>query len=414
MKKALAFLMAAVMLMSMLTACGNKDVADDTKDNNVSTTEANQATVDTKDNSDAPTADADQAAADEVAALIDAIYVQARTEETDAQCEAAKAAWDALTDAQKALVEGEEASPDYFGLDTGDASKDDPRNQDEIGEKELLVVSFGTSFNDSRVADIKSIEDALQEANPDWSVRRAFTAQIIINHIQARDGEKIDNMEQALERAVSNGVKQLVVQPTHLMHGAEYDEMCAAIDKVRDKFESVEIAEPMLGEVGNDATVINADKEAVAKAVVAAALEESGYESTAAAKDAGVAYVLMGHGTAHVAKVTYSQMATQMDKLGYENVFIGTVEGEPEDTSCEAVIAAVKEAGYTTVVLRPLMVVAGDHANNDMAGADEDSWKTMFEAAGLTVNCQISGLGRIADVQALYVAHSKAAIDAIA
>lgn len=340
--------------------------------------------------------------------------MQERTEETDAQCEAAKAAWDALTDAQKALVEGEEASPEYFGLDTGDASKDDPRNQDEIGEKELLVVSFGTSFNDSRVADIKSIEDALQEANPDWSVRRAFTAQIIINHIQARDGEKIDNMEQALERAVANGVKQLVVQPTHLMHGAEYDEMCAAIDKVRDQFDSVEIAEPMLGEVGNDATVINADKEAVAKAVVAAALEESGYESTAAAKDAGVAYVLMGHGTAHVAKVTYSQMATQMAKLGYENVFVGTVEGEPEETSCEAVIEAVKNAGYTTVVLRPLMVVAGDHANNDMAGADDDSWKTMFEAAGFTVNCQISGLGRIADVQALYVAHTKAAIDAIA
>ena len=397
MKKALAFLMAAVMLMSMLTACGNKDNAADNSDNN-----------------DVNTEETDKAAADKVAALIDAIYVQERTEETDAQCEAAKAAWDALTDAQKALVEGEEASPDYFGLDTGDASKDDPRNQDEIGEKELLVVSFGTSFNDSRVADIKSIEDALQEANPDWSVRRAFTAQIIINHIQARDGEKIDNMEQALERAIANGVKQLVVQPTHLMHGAEYDEMCAAIDKVRDKFESVEIAEPMLGEVGSDTTVINADKEAVAKAVVAAALSESGYESTAAAKEAGVAYVLMGHGTAHVAKVTYSQMATQMDKLGYENVFIGTVEGEPEDTSCEAVIAAVKEAGYTTVVLRPLMVVAGDHANNDMAGADEDSWKTMFEAAGLTVNCQISGLGRITDVQALYVAHTKAAIDAIA
>ena len=384
MKKALAFLVAAVMLMSMLTACGNKDNAADDND---------------ADNNDVNTEETDKAAADKVAALIDAIYVQERTEETDAQ---------------KALVEGEEASPEYFGLDTGDASKDDPRNQDEIGEKELLVVSFGTSFNDSRVADIKSIEDALQEANPDWSVRRAFTAQIIINHIQARDGEKIDNMEQALERAVANGVKQLVVQPTHLMHGAEYDEMCAAIDKVRDQFDSVEIAEPMLGEVGNDATVINADKEAVAKAVVAAALEESGYESTAAAKDAGVAYVLMGHGTAHVAKVTYSQMATQMAKLGYENVFVGTVEGEPEETSCEAVIEAVKNAGYTTVVLRPLMVVAGDHANNDMAGADDDSWKTMFEAAGFTVNCQISGLGRIADVQALYVAHTKAAIDAIA
>ena len=421
MKKLLALLLAAVMLLSVLSACSSSaDAPADTQPAETETTEPTpeETTEETKEEETAAEEpsqeELDQAAADEVAAMIDAIYVQTRTEETDAQCEAAKAAWDALTDEQKALVEGEEASPDYFGLDTGDASKDDPRNQDEIGENELLVVSFGTSFNDSRVADIKSIEDALQEANPDWSVRRAFTAQIIINHIQARDGEKIDNMEQALERAVANGVKQLVVQPTHLMHGAEYDEMCDAIDKVRDKFESVEIAEPMLGEVGSDAAVINADKEAVAKAVVAAALSESGYESTAAAKEAGVAYVLMGHGTAHVAKVTYSQMATQMDKLGYENVFIGTVEGEPEDTSCEAVIAAVKEAGYTTVVLRPLMVVAGDHANNDMAGADEDSWKTMFEAAGLTVNCQISGLGRIADVQALYVAHTKAAIDAIA
>ncbi len=256
MKKALAFLMAAVMLMSMLTACGNKDNAADTND---------------ADNNDVNTEETDKAAADEVAALIDAIYVQARTEETDAQCEAAKAAWDALTDAQKALVEGEEASPDYFGLDTGDASKDDPRNQDEIGEKELLVVSFGTSFNDSRVADIKSVEDALQAANPDWSVRRAFTAQIIINHIQARDGEKIDNMEQALERAVANGVKQLVVQPTHLMHGAEYDEMCAAIDKVRDSSTPLRSPSPCWVRWADDAAVINADKEAVAKAVVAAA-----------------------------------------------------------------------------------------------------------------------------------------------
>ena len=397
MKKALAFLLAAVMLMSMLTACGNKDNAADNNDNN-----------------DVNTEETDKAAADKVAALIDAIYVQERTEETDAQCEAAKAAWDALTDAQKALVEGEEASPDYFGLDTGDASKDDPRNQDEIGEKELLVVSFGTSFNDSRVADIKSIEDALQEANPDWSVRRAFTAQIIINHIQARDGEKIDNMEQALERAIANGVKQLVVQPTHLMHGAEYDEMCEAVEQYKDKFDSVAIAEPLLGEVGNDSTVINADKEAVAAAITAEAVKTAGYDDAAAAAADGTAFVFMGHGTSHTAKVSYSQMPTQMEKLGYENVFIGTVEGEPEETSCAAVIEAVKNAGYTTVVLRPLMVVAGDHANNDMAGADDDSWKTMFEAAGFTVNCQISGLGRIADVQALYVAHTKAAIDAIA
>ena len=398
MKKALAFLMAAVMLMSMLTACGNKDVADDTKDNN-----------------DVSTAEADQAAADKVAALIDAIYVQERTEETDAQCEAAKAAWDALTDAQKALVEGEEASPDYFGLDTGDASKDDPRNQDEIGEKELLVVSFGTSYNDSRVADIKSIEDALQAANPDWSVRRAFTAQIIINHIQARDGEKIDNMEQALERAVSNGVKNLVVQPTHLMHGAEYDEMMEMVDSYRDKFESVAIAEPLLGEVGSDATVINADKEAVAKAITAEAVKTAGFDSLDAAAEDGTAFVFMGHGTSHTAKVSYTQMQSQMNALGYKNVFIGTVEGEPEETACENVIEAVKAAGYTKVVLRPLMVVAGDHANNDMAGDDEDSWKSQFEASGEfdSVDCQIAGLGEVADIQQLYVAHTKAAVDSL-
>ena len=393
MKKTLALLLTAVMLLGALTACGSKndDAADDAQN----------------------TADADKAAADHVAALIDAIYVRERTDETDAQCEEAKAAWDALTDAQKAMVEGEEASPDYFGLDTGDAALDDPRNQDGIGENELLVVSFGTSYNDSRVNDIKSIEDALQEAYPDWSVRRAFTAQIIINHIQARDGEKIDNMTQALERAVANGVKNLVVQPTHLMHGAEYDEMCAAIDEYRDQFESVSIAEPLLGEVGSDATVINADKEAVAKAITAAAVEASGFDSLEAAKEAGAAFVLLGHGTAHVARVSYSQMSTQMQQLGYENVFIGTVEGEPEETACESVIEEVRAAGYTTVILRPLMVVAGDHANNDMAGSDDDSWKPMFEDAGLTVDCQIAGLGGIADIQALYIAHTQAAIDSL-
>ena len=419
MKKTIALLLAAVMLLSLLSACSSKTEAPaeepaETEQPAADTTNEETPAEDAEPETAEPTQEElNQAAADEAAALIDAIYVQERTEDTDAQCEAAKAAWDALTDAQKELVEGDEASPDYFGLDTGDASNDDPRNQDEIGENELLVVSFGTSYNDSRVADIKGIEDALQEAFPDWSVRRAFTAQIIINHIQARDGEKIDNMTQALDRAVANGVKNLVVQPTHLMHGAEYDEMCEAIDAYRDQFESVSIAEPMLGEVGSDATVINADKEAVAKAITAAAVKDAGFESLDAAKDAGTAFVFMGHGTAHVAKVTYSQMQTQMQNLGYENVFIGTVEGEPEETACEAVIEAVKAAGYTNVVLRPLMVVAGDHANNDMAGSEDDSWKTMFEAAGFNVDCQISGLGEIADVQALYVAHTKAAIEAL-
>lgn len=354
----------------------------------------------------------DQAAADEVAKMIDAIYVQKRTDETDAQCAAAKAGWDALTDAQKELVEGKNADPDYFGRDTGDAKLDDPRNADGIGEKEILVVSFGTSFNDSRVQDIKSIEDAIAAAFPDWAVRRAFTAQIIINHVQARDGEFIDNMDQALERAVANGVKELVVQPTHLMHGAEYDEMMDALKAYKGKIEKISVAEPLLGEVGNDATIINADKEAVAKAVVADAAADAGFADAAAAKEAGTAIVLLGHGTAHVAKVTYHQMQTQMEKLGYDNVFVGTVEGEPEGTGCEEIIEAVKAGGYKNVILRPLMVVAGDHANNDMAGPDEDSWKSMFEAAGCfdSVTAQIAGLGSIEAVQNLYVAHTQAVI----
>ena len=356
----------------------------------------------------------DQELADEVAALIDAIYVQEWTEETDAQCAAAKAAWDALTDAQKELVEGEEADPDYFGRDTGDASADDPLNSDDIGKNELLVVSFGTSFNDSRALDIKGIEDALAAAFPDWSVRRAFTAQIIINHVQARDGEKIDNMVQALDRAVANGVENLVIQPTHLMHGAEYDELKEAVDSYADKFAKVVIAEPLLGEVGADASVINADKEAAAKAVVAAAVKDAGAASLEELDAAGTAFVFMGHGTSHTAKVTYSQMQAQMDTLGYKNVFIGTVEGEPEETACEAVIDAVAAAGYKNVVLRPLMVVAGDHANTDMADPDDpESWLSMFNASGKfdSVDTQIAGLGRLADIQTIYVAHDQAAVD---
>ena len=405
-RKKTSIWIAAVLAAAMLAGCGGASapatapVAETAATTKASEPAATEAVVD------------DQAAADAVAELIDAIYVQKRTADTDAQCAAAKAGWDALTDAQKALVEGDNADPDYFGRDTGNAALDDPRNADGIGEKEILVVSFGTSFNDSRVQDIKSIEDAIQAAFPDWSVRRAFTAQIIINHIQARDGEAIDNMDQALERAVANGVKELVVQPTHLMHGAEYDEMMEALEGYKDKIETIRVAEPLLGEVGSDAAVINADKEAVAKAIVADTAADGGFADAAAAAKEGTAFVLMGHGTAHVAKVTYSQMQTQMGKLGYDNVFVGTVEGEPEETACEAVIEAVKAAGYKNVILRPLMVVAGDHANNDMAGDEEDSWKSLFEADGSfdSVTAQIAGLGSIAEVQDLYVAHTRAVI----
>ena len=403
--KTAAALTALALCAGVLTGCGGA----------ASSTAASSTASSAAASSEVSSEEADELAAKNVADLIDAIYVQERTDDTDAQCAAAKAAWDALTDAQKELVEGEEADPDYFGRDTGDASKDDPRNADDIGENELLVVSFGTSFNASRAADIKGIEDALQAAYPDWSVRRAFTAQIIINHVQARDGEKIDNMQQAMDRAVANGVKNLVVQPTHLMHGAEYDEMMEMIDSYRDKFESVAVAEPLLGEVGADAAVINSDKEAVAKAITAAAVKDAGFDSLDAAATEKTAFVFMGHGTSHTAKVSYSQMQTTMQTLGYDNVFIGTVEGEPEETACENVIEAVKAAGYTKVVLRPLMVVAGDHANNDMAGADDDSWLSQFKASGAfeEVDTQIAGLGEISDIQQLYIAHTKAAIESL-
>ena len=403
-RKTMLALMLAVSMTCSMGAATTAMAADD------SATEESAEAADTTEASDA-----DQEAADNVAALIDKIYVQERNDTTDEDCKAAKEAWDALTDAQKELVEGENADPDYFGRDTGDASKDDPRNQDEIGENELLVVSFGTSFNDSRAEDVKGIEDALAEAYPDWSVRRAFTAQIIINHVEARDDEVIDNMQQALDRAVENGVKNLVVQPTHLMHGAEYDEMTEAINGYKDKFESVAIAEPMLGEVGDDATVINDDKKAVAQAITDEACKEAGFDSMDAAAEAGTAFVFMGHGTSHTANITYDQMQTQMEDLGFKNAFIGTVEGEPEDTACDKVIEKVKEAGYKNVVLRPLMVVAGDHANNDMAGDDEDSWKSQFVASGNfdKVDCQIEGLGRVEAVEKLYVEHTKAAIDSL-
>lgn len=399
-KRTLAIVMSLTLAAGMLAGCG-----DGKKENSENTQ------VSKSENTEVD----DQKAADEVADLIDAIYVQERNDKTDEQCKAAKEAWDKLTDAQKALVEGNNADPDYFGRDTGDASKDDPLNQDDIGENELLVVSFGTSFNDSRVADISGVEKKLQESYPDWSVRRAFTAQIIINHVQARDDEKIDNMEQALERAVSNGVKNLVVQPTHLMHGAEYDELVDAVNNYKDKFETVTVAEPLLGEVGSDAAAVNDDKKNVAEAITAEAVKTAGYDSLDAAKEDGTAFVFMGHGTSHSAKVSYSQMAAQMSELGYENVFIGTVEGEPEETACENVINNVKEAGYKKVVLRPLMVVAGDHANNDMAGDDEDSWKSQFEASGAfdKIDTQIAGLGEIDAIQQIYVDHTKAAIESL-
>ncbi len=385
--------------VALFTGCGKEQGA--SAENGVNAAAGKEAVA--KENATA----ADKEAADKVAKLIDKIYVQKKTATTEADCKAAKAAWDALTDTQKELVEGEFADPDYFGRDTGDVSKDDPLNSDKNCEKEILVVSFGTSFNDSRVNDIGGIEKAITAAFPDHTVRRAFTSQIIINHILARDGEKIDNMEEALERAKKSGVKELIVQPTHLMNGAEYDELKETLEGYKDSFETIKIASPLLGADSTEENSGQKDKTAVAKAVVADTLGAEGLESLKEAQEQKKAFVFVGHGTSHAAKAAYSSMQKVMDELGYSNVFIGTVEGEPEETSCENIIKTAKEKGYEAVVMRPLMVVAGDHANNDIAGDDEDSWFSSFRKAGIeSLSCVLNGLGSISDIQAIYVEHT--------
>lgn len=285
-------------------------------------------------------------------------------------------------------LSAEEEEENY---DTGDASLDDPRNQDEIGEREILVVSFGTSFNDSRRLTIGSIENAIAEAYPDWSVRRAFTSQIIIDHVAERDGVKMDNVQEALERASNNGVRELIIQPTHIMDGYEYNDLVDEVARYADAFEKVSIGEPLLTSEEDFTQVGNIIMEETA---------EYDTEDTA--------IVFMGHGTEADSNAVYGQMQEVLNDAGQDNYFIGTVEAKPD---LNDVMDAVKGGSYTRVVLRPLMIVAGDHANNDMAGDEEGSWKTEFEGAGYQVECVLEGLGQIPAVQQIYVAHVQAAMD---
>ena len=272
---------------------------------------------------------------------------------------------------------------------TGDASRDDSRNQDGIGKKELLVVSFGTSFNDSRVLTIKAVEDAMDKAFPDYDVRRGFTSDIIIEHIYRRDGQQIDSVKEALERAKKNGVEELLVQPTHLMNGWEYGDLVKDLEKYEDSFQSVKIGAPLL--TSDD------DFSKVADAMAAATQD--------LAKDGKTAVCWMGHGTAAASNAVYARMQKVLAGQGRKNQFIGTVEAEP---TAEDLVELVKEAGYTKVVLRPMMIVAGDHANNDMADKnDPESWYSVFTAAGLEVQCEVKGLGELKAVQELLAAHAR-------
>ena len=295
-------------------------------------------------------------------------------------------------DAGGAEEEDTALDPDE-NYETGDASLDDPRNQDGIGEKELLVVSFGTSYNDSRRLTIGAIEAAMAEAFPDWSVRRAFTSQIIIDHVASRDGVAIDNVTQALDRAVDNGVKTLVVQPTHLMNGLEYTDLVNEAAEYADAFEKIAVGEPLL--------TSEEDFQAVMKAVT---------DATAEYDDGETAICLMGHGTEAESNQVYARMQETLANAGFDNYFVGTVEAEP---ALEDVLEAVQAGAYKRAVLMPLMVVAGDHANNDMAGDEEDSWKTAFENAGYEVVCLVKGLGELEAVQQLFVEHAQAAADSL-
>ncbi|MBQ9661657.1 MAG: sirohydrochlorin cobaltochelatase [Oscillospiraceae bacterium] len=286
-----------------------------------------------------------------------------------------------------AYAEDAEEEENY---ETGDASLDDALNADGIGEKELLVVSFGTSFNDSRRMTVGGIERALQHAFPDWSVRRAFTSQIIIDHVKARDGEVIDNVTEALDRAIENGVKTLVVQPTHLMHGYEYTDLVNELAEYADAFETIAVGEPLL----------TTDEDFALTAAVLA-------DATADYDDGKTAIVFMGHGTEAESNEVYGRMQEVMTNAGYVNCFVGTVEAEP---SVEDVLEMVQAGDYERVILRPMMIVAGDHANNDMAGDEEDSWKSVFEDAGYEVECVLEGLGQMYVIQQMFAAHAGEAI----
>ena len=308
--------------------------------------------------------------------------------------DAAKDTGSATTSAKANTGSGSgEAAEEEENYNTGDASKDNPRNQDNIGENELLVLSFGTSFNDSRRLTIGAIEDQLEKSFPDYSVRRGFTANIVIDHVAKRDGEKIDDIDESLKRAVDNGVKNLVVQPTHLMNGLEYEELKGDIAQYADAFDKIAIGQPLLSS--------DDDFSRVENAIV---------DWTKDYDDGETAIVFMGHGTSADSNGVYQKMQDLLTKDGHTNYFVGTVEATP---SLDDVMAAVKKGNYKRVVLEPLMVVAGDHANNDMAGDDKDSWKSQFEAAGYQVECLLRGLGENETIRQIYVEHAQAAIDSL-
>lgn len=290
----------------------------------------------------------------------------------------------------------QEAEADVSQTEAPEEAAEEPAGEEKAqdGDALILVVSFGTSYNDSRDITIGAVEDSIADAFPDYPVRRAFTAQIIIDKLAERDNLEIDNVTQALDRAAADGFRTLIVQPTHLMNGLEYEDLVNELAEYESDFDKIILGEPLL--------TADTDYEAVIKAIT---------EDTKDYDDGDTAIVYMGHGTEAESNQVYGTMQEKLKEAGYTNYYIGTVEAEP---TLEDVVSALKEGGsYKKVVLQPLMVVAGDHANNDMAGDEEDSWKTVLEQEGYEVETRLVGLGELQAIRDIYVEHTQASIDSL-
>ena len=255
----------------------------------------------------------------------------------------------------------------------------------------ILVVSFGTSCNENRERTIGAIENSIQKAFPEYDVRRAFTSRIILDKLKVRDGLEIDNVEQALDRMAADGIKKLVVQPTHLLAGLEYTDLANILHKYEHKFELAVLGKPLLSDT--------ADYEAVIKAIT---------DQTSSYDDGQTAICYLGHGTKADANHAYEILQQKLKTAVFANYYIGTVKAEP---NLRDIITAVKKnASYKKILLKPLMVVAGSHANYDMDGKGGFSWRTVLEEEGYCVECCFEGLGQLADIQDIYVMHIRKAV----
>ncbi len=261
--------------------------------------------------------------------------------------------------------------------------------QDEAANKPvILVVSFGTSYNDTRDVTIGATEEAIAAAFPDYEVRRAFTSQTIIDKLLSRDNLKINNVTEAMAELIADGVTTLAIQPTHVMNGKEYDDLVAEVQPFADSFESLVIGAPLLSSTEDYFALIDVINAEYPRAE-------------------GEVLVLMGHGTHHFANATYPALGYMLKDSGINDVIVGTVESYPD---IDTVLKQVAELDPKKVILAPLMIVAGDHASNDMAGDEEDSWKTIFKAEGYEVEPILRGLGEFEGVHNLFIDHLNTAI----